>query len=601
MTGVRPVTATGEVGRTGDERRVRCAPPHCRPAYLPRDRAAAHRLCVGAVGPGARSARAREAGGVARGHRRRRAVADPRGDAVVAPLAARGRGRGHRGRPAPPAVRGRVHAAVRRRPRDVHPAPDPGRRLLLHRDVFATVGFGDIAPVSEPARLLVTAQMLADLVLIGTIVKVLVGAAQRRREALGPRVRPAATPRTDRRRVVAGRSVAVLLACSSYSSRRTCGSTSGRGGPPGHPTRRGGPAGAAGPVGGAVVGRPRPRAPGRAGRRPGRPGGSRPRGARLRLALAAFPAVRAAFLDTRYDVDLRSAALDRRGGHPALDGGPGGDRVPRRDLGTGRGRRRSGRGHGGVIGAVRALARAARPGPGAHEHGDRRRWPPRGAGRLSSSRPRCSGRPSPACCSPSCAAGRAACWHRSPCTGRPTGSASSPRPGCGGDGVRLRGHSPGMRQQADLLRSWSRISTRERVMTDTSSAAGVGARYPSGTSTSTAHRSPSPRLGRLDRLRRRDDGDDRRPARDRGLRRPLQGLLLPGREERPRRQRRLHRLGLVALILGLLSPCRRRPVHRAHVGTRLGVIFAMVSILTSFTFMSAYPFWSITVISWTSW
>jgi voltage-gated potassium channel len=53
--------------------------------------------------------------------------------------------------------------------------------------VFATVGFGDIAPVSEPARLLVTVQMLADLVLIGTIVKVLVGAAQRRREALGPR------------------------------------------------------------------------------------------------------------------------------------------------------------------------------------------------------------------------------------------------------------------------------------------------------------------------------------------------------------------------------------------------------------------------------
>ncbi len=55
--------------------------------------------------------------------------------------------------------------------------------------IFATVGFGDISPVSEPARLLVTVQMLADLVLIGAIVKVLVGAAQRRREALGPRPR----------------------------------------------------------------------------------------------------------------------------------------------------------------------------------------------------------------------------------------------------------------------------------------------------------------------------------------------------------------------------------------------------------------------------
>jgi voltage-gated potassium channel len=55
--------------------------------------------------------------------------------------------------------------------------------------VFSTVGFGDISPVSEPARVVVTVQMLADLVLIGTIVKVLVGVAQRRRESLGPRRR----------------------------------------------------------------------------------------------------------------------------------------------------------------------------------------------------------------------------------------------------------------------------------------------------------------------------------------------------------------------------------------------------------------------------
>jgi voltage-gated potassium channel len=50
--------------------------------------------------------------------------------------------------------------------------------------VFATVGFGDIAPVTEPARVLVTVQMLADLILIGVIVKVLAGAAQQRRRAL---------------------------------------------------------------------------------------------------------------------------------------------------------------------------------------------------------------------------------------------------------------------------------------------------------------------------------------------------------------------------------------------------------------------------------
>lgn len=69
--------------------------------------------------------------------------------------------------------------------------------------VFATVGFGDVAPVSEPARVLVTVQMLADLLLIGVIVKVLVGAAQRRRHVLnvgdnGPVSGPAAGGGADR-------------------------------------------------------------------------------------------------------------------------------------------------------------------------------------------------------------------------------------------------------------------------------------------------------------------------------------------------------------------------------------------------------------------
>jgi hypothetical protein len=50
--------------------------------------------------------------------------------------------------------------------------------------VFATVGFGDIAARSEPARVLVTLQMLADLLLIGVIAKVLLGAVQRRTHAL---------------------------------------------------------------------------------------------------------------------------------------------------------------------------------------------------------------------------------------------------------------------------------------------------------------------------------------------------------------------------------------------------------------------------------
>jgi voltage-gated potassium channel len=50
--------------------------------------------------------------------------------------------------------------------------------------VFATVGFGDIAPKTDAARILVTIQMLADLALIGVIAKVLLGAVQQRRAAL---------------------------------------------------------------------------------------------------------------------------------------------------------------------------------------------------------------------------------------------------------------------------------------------------------------------------------------------------------------------------------------------------------------------------------
>ena len=44
--------------------------------------------------------------------------------------------------------------------------------------VFATVGFGDITPVSELARVLVTVQMLVGLVAVGLIAKLVLGAVQ---------------------------------------------------------------------------------------------------------------------------------------------------------------------------------------------------------------------------------------------------------------------------------------------------------------------------------------------------------------------------------------------------------------------------------------
>jgi voltage-gated potassium channel len=50
--------------------------------------------------------------------------------------------------------------------------------------VLATVGFGDIAATSDAARLIVTGQMIADLVLVGLIARVIFNTAQQRRESL---------------------------------------------------------------------------------------------------------------------------------------------------------------------------------------------------------------------------------------------------------------------------------------------------------------------------------------------------------------------------------------------------------------------------------
>jgi voltage-gated potassium channel len=44
--------------------------------------------------------------------------------------------------------------------------------------VFATVGFGDIVPKTDAARVATTLQMLANLVVVGLVVRVLLGAAR---------------------------------------------------------------------------------------------------------------------------------------------------------------------------------------------------------------------------------------------------------------------------------------------------------------------------------------------------------------------------------------------------------------------------------------
>ena len=51
--------------------------------------------------------------------------------------------------------------------------------------VFSTVGFGDITAKTETARLVVTGQMLADLIVLGLALRVIVGAVRRGRQRRG--------------------------------------------------------------------------------------------------------------------------------------------------------------------------------------------------------------------------------------------------------------------------------------------------------------------------------------------------------------------------------------------------------------------------------
>lgn len=48
--------------------------------------------------------------------------------------------------------------------------------------VFATVGFGDIAATSQTARIIVTVQMILDLIVIGLVVRGFLGAVQHERQ-----------------------------------------------------------------------------------------------------------------------------------------------------------------------------------------------------------------------------------------------------------------------------------------------------------------------------------------------------------------------------------------------------------------------------------
>ena len=55
---------------------------------------------------------------------------------------------------------------------------DHTRAIYFTITVFSTVGFGDITPQTDLARIIVSIQMLLDLVIIGAVVRMILNAAQ---------------------------------------------------------------------------------------------------------------------------------------------------------------------------------------------------------------------------------------------------------------------------------------------------------------------------------------------------------------------------------------------------------------------------------------
>ena len=63
---------------------------------------------------------------------------------------------------------------------------------------FSTVGYGDITAASQAARLVVTAQIILDLLALGLGIRVFIGTVQRARQAQPEAADPAASPEQPR-------------------------------------------------------------------------------------------------------------------------------------------------------------------------------------------------------------------------------------------------------------------------------------------------------------------------------------------------------------------------------------------------------------------
>ncbi|MCC2031074.1 potassium channel family protein [Microbacterium allomyrinae] len=66
--------------------------------------------------------------------------------------------------------------------------------LYLTVTIFSTVGFGDISAASQTARVVVTIQMILNLIVLGAGVKLLTGAVKRGRETKDSGAEPETTP-----------------------------------------------------------------------------------------------------------------------------------------------------------------------------------------------------------------------------------------------------------------------------------------------------------------------------------------------------------------------------------------------------------------------
>ena len=101
------------------------------------------------------------------------------------------------------------YAMERANPASFNEALNRTDALYLTVTIFATVGFGDIVATSQLARIGVTIQMIADLLLIGVIARVLLGTARQRRAALeaappGATGHPVSSPPRSRRQRAPG-------------------------------------------------------------------------------------------------------------------------------------------------------------------------------------------------------------------------------------------------------------------------------------------------------------------------------------------------------------------------------------------------------------